>query len=484
MRMVTLDGMRAGRLWFRALLSLASVALAGPALAQEQNPLLAQLPENSALDLGKYICPPEADPTACFTNTDYSGMVYDAAGHRMLVFGGGHAATYRDDIDVFDFKTLSWAPHYPTTPCAEMTLENIDVFHGKWISSGHPISRHSYDLLAMAGNPAELWLLSKVQGRGKGCTSLPSTDEGAPYVIAQGTFAAFSFASGTWRFTETPSLTFAVGAETDPVSGRILLVSGGAIASIDPSDGTRTVHVKHAESDLSGGQGVSLVYFPPNDRFYAFVQANHEHGVWEVHFDRDDPAASSVRQLTDVVPPTAPVHDAWDYDSANELIGGGVAGGMFFAFDPVAEVWHQRLMESSDPALDVGGVNGKALAYDPVDNVFIFRTGWSSGVRTWAYRWGGEAPEPLPPADAGAGGDGGAGTGAGGEAGTEASAGAAGTGAGAGASADADEAGGCGCHASARHPGYRAWWIASASLLLVARRVRRRRSAPTHVVTL
>lgn len=384
-----------GRSWHWGLVFLLSVSGALAAgdgartLVPERNPVLAAIPDHVAFDLGAYQCEPWP---ICATNTAYSGMVYDDERHRILLFGGGHAATYRDDVEEFDFSSLRWTQAYPPTPCKERTLDNVDRERALWISSGHPISRHSYDLLAMAGRPSELWMLARMQGRGRGCNKLPpvSDDDASPYVIAQGSFAAYQPDTGRWRFTDTPAVGFETGAETDPVSGRILLVSHSeGIGSVDPVDGRYTAHVAIDEPDLRTGKGVSLVYFPPNDRFYAIALTSRAPGVWEVHFDREDPAASSIRRLADLDLPRAPVTEAWAYDAANHLIGGGVRGGRIFAFDPLAKRWHERRMKSSNPELAIGTLDGKALAYDPVHGLYIFRTSYDSGRRTWAYRWGG-----------------------------------------------------------------------------------------------
>jgi len=37
-----------------------------------------------------------------------------------------------------------------------------------------------------------------------------------------------------------------------------------------------------------------------------------------------------------------------------------------------------------------------ALAFDPVDGVYLFITDGDSGRRTWAYRWRRAAPAPSP----------------------------------------------------------------------------------------
>ena len=66
--------------------------------------------DNTAINLGLYNCTTmPLDYRNCATITDYSGFTYDKNNHQMLQFGGGHAATLRDDVNVFDFSSLTWA---------------------------------------------------------------------------------------------------------------------------------------------------------------------------------------------------------------------------------------------------------------------------------------------------------------------------------------------------------------------------------------
>ncbi len=87
------------------------------------------------------------------------------------------------------------------------------------------------------------------------------------------------------------------------------------------------------------------------------------------------------------------------YDSVNRTIGGGVTGGIFFAFDPLFNTWSRRVMQAqSATGRAVGSVAFHALAYDPVDNVFIFNSDAASGRQVWAYHFGGAAPSTATPA--------------------------------------------------------------------------------------
>ena len=91
----------------------ATLLLAAGAGAATPNPNL-NVPVNTAKDLGAYTSDAPCNPQ---TITDYSGFAYDSINHQMLMFGGGHAASARTDVDVFDLKASSpsWKSAYPST---------------------------------------------------------------------------------------------------------------------------------------------------------------------------------------------------------------------------------------------------------------------------------------------------------------------------------------------------------------------------------
>ena len=482
------------------------------AFASQQNPQLATLPGNTALDLGQYQCTPRAGEglETCASNSNYSGMEYDPVRHAIYLFGGGHSATFRDDVDVFDFQSLSWQSASPPTPCSDLRFDNLDPDYAFWRTTNHPVSRHTYDLMALAGTPSQLLMMSTVHGRAGGCSSLPPVDPdaGSPDQIATGHIATYNIEAKTWQYSVSPSFDFGQAVETDPVSGQILVVDNGGLHTVDPASGVVTDLTMSAVPGMSWE--ASLVYFPPNDRFY-WMNENGGSGsdttneIFEIQFDRVNPSLSVVRPIN-VAPPAQPAADGWAYDSVNQLIGGGVNNNYFFAFDPITPQWLVRQIQpaasdagtvncyglSTTPPVScvAGTIDGWAIAYDPVDNVYIFRTDWGSGARTFAYRWGGIAPA-VPDGgpdvvDAGAGlsSDAGSGVGVDAGAGLSSDAGSGvGVDAGAGLSSDADSGvasdaggssgltakvrGGCGCTSGGGAPslevvlalGFAARWI-------------------------
>src|SRR5262249_37792738 len=87
------------------------LSITGIANAFSPNPTLTTIPDNTAVDLGPYTCQKPVGDTsgaACQGITDYSTFAYHSGIHKFLMFGGGHATTFRDDVDVFDFDSLTW----------------------------------------------------------------------------------------------------------------------------------------------------------------------------------------------------------------------------------------------------------------------------------------------------------------------------------------------------------------------------------------
>jgi len=399
-------------------LALLVSAWAWPIHTARANDRLRNIPPNTALDLGPSQC--EAFPElvaaeladSCATITDYSGMTYDPIGHRMLVWGGGHAATYRDDVEALDLETLEWYVDAPPTPCSNMVIENVDLSLSRWITTNHPIARHSYDLLVVVPSQLSLWMLARMQGRGRGCNHLPPPSDEAPYVLNDGHHrgpARYDFVTRQWTFYQNiPTWDFGTGAEYDPVSGKIVLVDGRGMDVLDPVADQVVAEVSWPDeslaAEINSGEGVKLVYVAPRDSFYVVIAAPPNQtngGVYEIQVNRSNWSQSSIRRIGTPLPSPAPDKQAWAYEESVGLIVGGVRDGVVYAFDPETEQWswRQAQVDSSDGAA-IGSVTGQALAYDPVDAVIIFRTDYASGWRTWAYRWG-DAPSDFP--DAGPG---------------------------------------------------------------------------------
>jgi hypothetical protein len=374
---------------------LAVLALAGPVDgASGPHPQLADIEDNTAVDLGPYTCrAPEDEPHGCETITDYSRFVYDRFNHQLLMFGGGHAATHRTDVDVFDLSTLGWASAYPSTPCSEMRLANRGP-SAEWRSTGHPIARHTYDMLVIPDSTRRLLLLSSTTGQGH-CIEKPGPDQD-PYFLT-GKIGIYDPVDRTWSYSTASTggwLPYAA-AEYDPGSGRVVVIDYSSLWTYDPVKQTTTRHLSYSNEALSYGK--NLVYFPPNQKMYYIVDGGT---IFEIDLSRSSFGWTSMRRVTGIKGDVPKLPETgFAYDSVNRIIGGGVRDGVFYAYDPLGRAWTARRMRAVPADRPIGSVAFHALDYDPVNNVFFFISDHESGRRTWAYRYGGQpaaASRPAP----------------------------------------------------------------------------------------
>ena len=366
------------------------LALSGAARAQAPNPILTGIPANTALDLGAYTSEPLCGVP--IQVTDYSRFTYDAQRHQLLLFGGGHASTPRTDVDAFSFATLQWSSAYPPTPEGALVFTNYDPVLTRWISTGHPIARHTYDQLVFAPSTGDLVMLARGHA-GAYCTG--------DWGWESGRVAHYDPDTRAWSHSATADNFYGgsdpyPAAEYDPVSGLIVIVAHDGLWTYDPVTRVKTQRRSH---DLDLGYANNLVYFPPNQRMYYFARGAPTQ-VWEVTLDRANWAATAIVRLavTGSVPDSQ--ESGWAYDSWNQVIGGGVSAGVFHAFDPLLARFTSHVMQRSAGSPAVGTQAFHCLDFDPVDGVFLFLTEYDSGGRMWAYRYADGAPAALSIGDA------------------------------------------------------------------------------------
>jgi hypothetical protein len=322
--------------------------------------------------------------------TDYSGFVYDAGNHQMLAFGGGHATTMTDSVVALALGgDLVWKSLYAPTPCSQMIASNLDSALGAWKAGPagpypRPLSAHTYDFLGVALDQNELVLLGR-SFTGGTCSTVGND--------VSGPIAHFDLAGQTWTFSaDTSTVSFSGNmspTEFDPVARKFVALGQAGLSLYDPSSRTMT-HVADTLPSAGGsavdmgtlGYANHMVYFPPQDTFYYFARGTPV-STYALKLNRAAPAQSTLDRVVTQGPTSPHQEPAYDYDSTNQIIGGGVSSGTFYGFDPATKTW-------SSGAIAGGSVGTQAfhsLAFDPIDNVFIFVTDYDSGRRTWAYRY-------------------------------------------------------------------------------------------------
>jgi hypothetical protein len=382
-----------------ALLLFAWLVPAAGVFAQATNPILTGIPPNTARDLGAYTSEPLCGVPIGVT--DYSRFTYDPVRHQLLMFGGGHATTPRTDVDAFSFATLTWTSAYPPTPQSQLTFANYDPALARWISTGHPIARHTYDQLVLDPGTGDLVMLARGHA-GAYCTG--------DWGWESGRVGHYDHDTRTWSFSATADNTYGgsdpyPAAEYDPVSGLIVVVARNGLWTYDPVTRAR---VQRLDYDEDMGYANNLVYFPPNQRMY-FIARGATTRVWEVVLDRANWSASTVTEMATTGDVFASEESGFAFDSWNNVIGGGVRDGIFRAFDPLTARWSSAVMQVQGPGGPIGTQAFHALDFDPVDGVFLFLTGYDDGSRMWAYRYGSATPATVsiddatvPEGDAGA----------------------------------------------------------------------------------
>ncbi len=383
--------------------------------ASDANPVLQPIPDNTAKDLGPYTCTDAPGEWAgkCRSVHDFSGMQYDANRHQMVVFGGGHSSTNYNAINTFSLDTLLWKEEYLPTPCSDMRPDNFDWSKGAWslgsVPGPYPVpaARHTEDLMNMAGD--ELILVTSVEGDGgPGCLQWPTY--GSYEIRSQNQVAHYNFRTKTWTFGAASAQTYNWPAsEYDPVSNKILMFGLDGLSLYDPVTTIRTVYMdflngsypatdergnplNYNDADSTPRYNNTLVYYPPTDKFYYFEKFAGT--IFEITLNRANPAASRIVKLTytGAYPQYSSI--GWAYDSANQMIGGGPVNNVFYAFDPRTKTMQNKTIQGAY----TGTVAFQTIAYDPINNVYVFVTGEATTKETWAYRWAAGAGAARPPA--------------------------------------------------------------------------------------
>jgi hypothetical protein len=361
-------------LWHAAARGLAEEQATRP----KPNATLTALADNTAVDLGALNLENPVGEGEGSANrvTDYSGMVYDPHNHRILMFGGGHATTFTDTIYSFDFGKLAWHALYKPTPQKFYKPENMEKAFWKTGGEGpypRPAARHTYDLLIVPDHRREFLVLRNGGGPS-------SVAPGVGYF--GGGAGAYDFATGKWQRFDDPFGGYGDAAAYDPVSKKIIGMHSQSIYVFDPE----TRQSKMFLDNISDRFHVThyagtIVYYPPDQSLYV-IPANKE--IWKLALDRQDFSRSKITKLAPGGSKPPESECAFAYDPVHKVIGGGVIDGMFYEYNPASNAWSSEKIQGAK----CGKMTFHCLAYDPVDNVYVFIAAaeTSRATRTYAYR--------------------------------------------------------------------------------------------------
>jgi hypothetical protein len=342
------------------------------------NPRFADLADGQAVDLGPYECEGRAPNLRCRTIFDFSRINYDPFNHRFVVFGGGHAATGRTDIDAFSMDTLTWRSLYPSMTCEQLAEGDIDPrgFHRK---SGHPVARHTYDQNVIAEFDGQGWLLMfSTEGFPGDCHEYKASIQApAAYPLTD--------PQPQWHFSDPMEMPwrYAGSAEFDPVSGHVVLLGSNSTRMWIYDPGKQAI-VTSVRGFGPTKNSANLIYNPRDEHLYLIDRVTLH--VSRIMLDRSNWKNTKAEAIATTGEKPQPMRN-FAYDSRNHVIG-GVVDGVFHALDMDTFEWRSYVMNAiSSTGASIGTVHSHAIDYDPVNNVLLFVSGKPNQLHTWAYRF-------------------------------------------------------------------------------------------------
>lgn len=143
----------------------------------------------------------------------WNGGAFDSKRDRLIIWGGGHGVTYRNDVYTFDLNLVNqgvqaWGR--AIDPSLVFNNPETEVYY----PDGHPRSRHTYGYLTYIPDPVDRFLTLG------GTAFAPNGNVHSDHVDA------FNFTTGDWEIQKFPDL-----------SGGTPASMYGAISDYDPSSG-------------------------------------------------------------------------------------------------------------------------------------------------------------------------------------------------------------------------------------------------------
>jgi hypothetical protein len=351
----------------------------------EPNAAFAALGDNGTLDLGPNNFPPPAGEENANGVTDYSGLVYDSSANELLLFGGGHATTQTSGLYRFSLSTLTWTSAYALTATQDMTCANFNAVNGTWLMPvEQPLSRHTYDTLeappAVGNRGRQFWMFRHGDAvNGQAAANLSSTCLAHPdpniYWGNDNRASVYNFGQATWTF---PPALFGGGfgdtaVEYDPVADDIVGLGSNGFFVTSLETQVTTLVSNSSWPDL--GYANHLTYSSGDDAFYYFNR--NDQTVWRLVRNRST-GTHALEMVAYSGPYPAHGEPGFDDDFRHGVLVGGVSQHTVSVFHPDTATF------TSEPAPNLPDQRFHAIAYVPVDNVFLFV---GEDGHTWAYRY-------------------------------------------------------------------------------------------------
>jgi hypothetical protein len=317
------------------------------------------MPPHSWLQIG----PPPPSPKGIMA---YSGGVFDSEHDVILIFGGGHADYWGNEVCAFDVATLKWKKMYEPDAEARYTNDNIDHVNGKLKDSDKPYTRHSYQMLAFVPTAKRMFVWS-------GCG--PGWGKIAPTCVAPKDAWYYDYSANKWEQLATGGPSgYGGGTCYDPKRDVVWALEGTSWPPLWQFDVKTSKWSKHPlKPESAAGAHLDLIYNAKRDVILAGVtEGKLSYLINPATFavekaDTSDYKPAGYGGLT-----MLPEHDA-----AISLTGDPTLG--VFNFD--TKRWSKLDGPDGGPKMLGYAVYGR-LWWSPIDKVVLF----VGPAGTWAYK--------------------------------------------------------------------------------------------------
>ncbi|MGA2254750.1 MAG: hypothetical protein ABSG53_08825 [Thermoguttaceae bacterium] len=338
----------------------AVTAVAQEGIKPRLNPKLAVIPESTWEKVAGF-APAPAGILA------YSGGVYDSVHNQFLIFGGGHADYWGNEVCAFSPATLTWKRMYEPDAQARYTNGNIDNTQGKLKDSDKPYTRHTYNQLCFVTSAASMFIFG---GAGPGWGEIRPTCPAPPDCWS------YSLADNKWTLLYAGRGTpggYAMACCYDAKRDVIWAYgSKSRLSRFDLKTKTWSTHMVRPAIDYLGLYNFHMQYLPKSDKILLVSNdtctIDPSTFISQQHSLRNASGKAGLAYL--------PEQDVVFYVS----LPGGETGPEYRTevFDCAKGQW-QKVQPKR---LTARGAVWSRLQYDPVDNVLLLVV--DSGV--WAYK--------------------------------------------------------------------------------------------------
>ena len=145
--------------WFQASSTkLRSVAYSGPTTQNSSGTTCSSSPQTSAMSTN--------GGTVANVMATWSGGTLDTDNEQILIWGGGHADYFGNEVYAFNFAKLAWLMlTCPSDLTGWNNLGGVETYP----SDGRPVSRHTYSGLAYLPNVGMVTAMGSQAGQNGGC---------------------------------------------------------------------------------------------------------------------------------------------------------------------------------------------------------------------------------------------------------------------------------------------------------------------------